>query len=1130
VRPRRLELCAFGPYPGRESVDFDRLRDIGLFVVSGPTGAGKTSLFDGLTFALYGRLAGYRHGHHDVRSHHAPVDRPTEIHLEFDTLGDRWRVWRHPRQERPKKRGQGVTVAPAEASLEQWIDNRWESVLSGWEPVTARCLELVGLDAEQFQQVVLLPQGKFQEVLNARSTEREQLLRTLFRTLVYRRGQEHLDHLARDAVRALGSIAERRATHLEQIVVALDAVGQALTDAGVSAGPATVADSPDLETLRQSVSSLRAGPVAVLAEHARIAGDETERAAAALRRGREAHELLERVAVLRERSQALELLAPERERQRASIDEARRAEPVAVAAAAAHAAAEQRDRLAGELDRSWKRAIDIGRAAELILAPVPDEEAAEQVILQAEMQAKLFDELALLTLEVTSRATQLTAHLEHRDTLDADLTTRRAAIEAATLQLTTLEAELGSQERVAAGRDHRVELVARLEAQASQWEQLAAVEHRVAIDQARLREVDAQLAAACRAAAEAQQRLDEHQLQAGLLPMAESRWSQVAPLPTLHAELLEAQRSLAAAEQRVTRCRVSADAAFERFVADTAPRLARALEPGSPCMVCGSPEHPEPATATDGRPMELAAVEAAASAASTAEAERAEAVSRLASLRAELGEWADAEPERVAAVVTESRRTLERAQEADRLLDEARAEHTVADAAVAALTAQHTDLTRTGAASEAEAVTLRRALEAAGPHEQAVTDHLAEARAGLDAAVRAEARVAELGVEITTLRRRRADDEAAVLTLRDRRSSLEVEIRHSQDWLVERRAELAEATGGEDPVELAARVRLAAEVLNDARRAVDRHRESLRSSDQADASLRVALDASGFARVDDACRAVLPEPARRERIELLQAWDDERRIVAGALGELTRQHLPASAPDLSELIARHEAATATAEVASRHLERAGARLDEAERGLLAVSRLDADHGEAQERADLVRRASDVLRGRNPRNISLESWVLAAHLREVVEHANLHLGSMSGGRYRLGVADEVVDGRSRGGLDLVVTDAFTGRSRPTVSLSGGETFQAALSLALGLADVVGAGRAGLDLDALFIDEGFGSLDADALDHAIDVLDGLRSRGALVGVVTHVDALKSALPVALEVRPRTDRAGSEVRQRH
>jgi exonuclease SbcC len=160
-------------------------------------------------------------------------------------------------------------------------------------------------------------------------------------------------------------------------------------------------------------------------------------------------------------------------------------------------------------------------------------------------------------------------------------------------------------------------------------------------------------------------------------------------------------------------------------------------------------------------------------------------------------------------------------------------------------------------------------------------------------------------------------------------------------------------------------------------------------------------------------------------------------------------------------------------------------------------------------------------------VGLEDWVLRTYLDEVVVAANAHLAEMSNGRYELEVDPDRARGPGRAGLELAVLDAWTGQSRPTASLSGGETFLASLALALGLADVATGANAGLRLDALFVDEGFGSLDEDTLDLAIDVLDRLRRRGAMVGVITHVEAMKDALPVAIEVTPRGDRGGSTVK---
>jgi exonuclease SbcC len=156
---------------------------------------------------------------------------------------------------------------------------------------------------------------------------------------------------------------------------------------------------------------------------------------------------------------------------------------------------------------------------------------------------------------------------------------------------------------------------------------------------------------------------------------------------------------------------------------------------------------------------------------------------------------------------------------------------------------------------------------------------------------------------------------------------------------------------------------------------------------------------------------------------------------------------------------------------------------------------------------------------------LSSFVLAARLEEVADAASHRLAAMSGGRFTL-VHDpgERRDRRRRAGLGLLVSDAWTGRTRATATLSGGETFQAALSLALGLADVVTAEAGGRTMDVLFVDEGFGTLDPDSLDEVMNVLDELRSGGRLVGVVSHVADLRGRIPT--QIRVRKDTRGSRV----
>jgi exonuclease SbcC len=164
------------------------------------------------------------------------------------------------------------------------------------------------------------------------------------------------------------------------------------------------------------------------------------------------------------------------------------------------------------------------------------------------------------------------------------------------------------------------------------------------------------------------------------------------------------------------------------------------------------------------------------------------------------------------------------------------------------------------------------------------------------------------------------------------------------------------------------------------------------------------------------------------------------------------------------------------------------------------------------------------RGQNARQMSLRSYVLAARLEEVAESATQRLRRMSQGRYSFVHTDARGTHGRRGGLGLDVLDDYSGQIRPAKTLSGGESFLASLALALGLADVVAGETGGAMLDTLFVDEGFGTLDADTLDLVMDTLDELRAGGRVVGLVSHVEELRQRIPMRLRVRKA--RTGSTV----
>jgi len=278
-------------------------------------------------------------------------------------------------------------------------------------------------------------------------------------------------------------------------------------------------------------------------------------------------------------------------------------------------------------------------------------------------------------------------------------------------------------------------------------------------------------------------------------------------------------------------------------------------------------------------------------------------------------------------------------------------------------------------------------------------------------------------------------------------------------------------------------------------------------------ALEKALERKGFKDTKSVTAAAMDPGELDEAAAELKEREARRPVVAGILKELAKDKLPDLRPDPTALVEQRDAlkverdervdAALTAKNASERLNAApaafGERLDE-------LARLAASQ-------EIAQTLADVASARRPPNIDLESWVCSAYLHRVVLQANNHLKVMTSGQYILQVGS-TSDKRKHGGLDLDVFDSHTGVSRSVNTVSGGETFMASLALALGLAEVV-AGQQNMRLDALFVDEGFGSLDTETLERATEVLQGLQTSGRMVGVISHVTEMRASLRTGIAV---------------
>ncbi|MFJ4224162.1 AAA family ATPase [Microbacterium sp. NPDC089695] len=386
-------------------------------------------------------------------------------------------------------------------------------------------------------------------------------------------------------------------------------------------------------------------------------------------------------------------------------------------------------------------------------------------------------------------------------------------------------------------------------------------------------------------------------------------------------------------------------------------------------------------------------------------------------------------------------------------------------------------------------------------------------------AVAAVERVRALDARIADLLARAA----ALDTERDSATAALAEVREAQALLAQRVSEAKEAVveaRGAHP-SVAERLAQADADIAAARAVLDAVAELERRTDAAGAAeseQTAALDGSPFADAEEADRALRSPTVQDALDERITRHAVQRETERAILLPLELRTLPEEPIDLAPVEARAIEARSRWTDAVTEAERA-AGVAERLNGLLGDAQ--AAHARSAEGAadfEVLRGLADAIAGRgaNTRKMTLETFVLAAELEEIVEAANRRLNDMSTGRYQLRHSDALAARGAASGLGIVVFDSYTGQTRPAQSLSGGETFLSSLALALGLAEVVTARAGGIRLDTLFIDEGFGSLDGDTLDVAMRTLDELRQGGRTVGVISHVEAMQEQIPAQLSVR--------------
>ena len=901
MRPLKLTIAGFGPYAGAQELDFEALGTSRLYLIAGDTGAGKTTIFDAITFALFGEASGGSRKSDMLRSKYARAEDPTYVELTFTYGGQTYTVRRNPAYERAKTRGVGTTSQLADAQL-TLPDG---SVVTKLKDVNRAVQEIIGLSREQFAQVCMISQGDFRRLLEADTETRKKIFKDIFGTRLYSDLQTRL----KDEVSALdGQITEARRS-IRQYTEGM-----------------VCADNSDFNAQVQKAKT-DGLPTAELTE------------------------LFEKL-----------------------LDEDRKLE----------------DRLGNQ----------VSAAEDAIKALEKQKEAVEAYRQTKENLDKLSKTEQTQTAAWETAKAALEAAKTEKDKTQPELTEHLGKLRN---QLPSY-GELDEKNKALQGKEKllKIEQQKRDEAEkqkATLAEELSAFKD----EQAKLKDSDKEKA---ELDAQLQQCTDRKDALETLLEDFTSLYTEQKTLTDIQ------NTYLALAKTAAERLR-EYDQMQRTFLNAQAGILAKDLQDGAPCPVCGSLEHPHPA---------------------------------------ELPEHAPTEDG-----VKQAKETYEKAQAA------------AAEASKNAEGQKGKVEAKKGALSKTVETLLTAAAE-----EQAET-------AAQEKLHDCETQIKDLNKQLEVLKKsilRKSELDEKIPEIEDARKTAEDNWNDADKQLGVLQAEHKTLT--DRIAELKQSLALPGKTS-----AEQKISELQKQSDALEQALTAALEQ------EKASLNALT--ATRAAIEQLQ-----KQLETGADGDLNNlfEQLEAQKKQKKELEEQRQSVHTRIEVNGRAHDGIDKKRDELEELEQKYVWMNA----------LAKTATGNLQGKA--KIDLETYVQTTYFDRILARANLRLQKMSGGQYDLKRRRNADDLKSKSGLELDIIDHINATERSVNTLSGGEAFLASLALALGLSDEVQMST-GIHLDTLFVDEGFGSLDSEALSKAYQTLAGLTEGNRLVGIISHVAELKERI---------------------
>ncbi|MBE9387634.1 AAA family ATPase [Vagococcus salmoninarum] len=1042
MKPVKLTMKNFGPYEN-VTIDFERLAQTSLFLISGKTGTGKTTIFDGMTFALYGETTGGVRLGKEMRSNFAEPSTKTAVTFEFTHQEHVYQVSREPEQVLNKRVGEGTTVRPAKVSLTVFdLQGKELKQLTKSKEVQSFVEELLHLNAQQFTQIVLLPQGDFRKFLNADSNEKEAVLRKLFNTALYRQIAEQLKEKKKNYAKEL-------ATEEQEINLLFR---QIKWDEQFAEREETVTSVSDkLDLLKEQITkttSAQQNQLTVIQKQREVLATNQE----ALTKG-------EQLVAL--------------------YGEQRMAE----------------NKLTQLLAEEELRAEEMAQVKELTWL-----KAQEKKILR-------YEETIVQSREISQRLTLVKE--------------KSAILESRIQEYNQVESQLLSEQREMTEVRQEAEELARLEPLLVESSNLKAQASQLT---AEVEKQEAELRVITTELKQLSQKIKEHEdvlnTKDQLLTASEEQRSKEAVIKELLTEsqevlkvtervategeqLVHLEAKLVIAEAVVTEVNQQYLLEKSQLARLQIARLSLDLVPGTPCLVCGSKEHPEPAQGQ----WSLAEIKASELALEEAEAAWTKSREAVISLEQELKHQRAKLGESQEVVMIKEKALSDKLQlssfKENDLMSVLKKSQWLE--VVNYLQKERTALEEASQKTQGSLAQLEVVKREQKKLQQTQDQLLTQEVTSKEQLISRQSELLKVTTTVATLAQQVPDKWRDVTSLAPLIKERQVKITAWEEKLKEvtdhltnlKQAKIIQETNQVNyQGELDQVTALNQELVTE---------------------LTETIEESPY---DYQVADLIPSLANLTKLTALEAglasYQQALSLVKHELSGIKAKIAEEVLPDLAELKGQVQALMselAAAEKIGLLLEQEIAYNQEL---LTTLSQKQKALEKEWQILSELSQLSEVANGDGPYNkMSLERYVLQAYFEEILRVANQRLIQLTNNRYSFEIKVEGGSYKKQTGLEINVYDDNVGATRSVNTLSGGESFIAALSLSLSLAEVVQQQAGGIQIEAMFIDEGFGSLDEDALEMAIDALELVEGKGRMIGIISHVRELKQRIPQQLQV---------------